>query len=140
MADVETADEEPVGGASSGADTPKGRRSFARVGREFTDEEMLSSGVQKTLLDDTERLEAECAALRGYMEKFHAADKRAAILEERIKPQTAIDIFAGGALAVGSALVGYAPNVWNEQPTGWISLILGGILIVTGIMAKKISK
>ena len=140
MVETEAADEEPAPGEANASDAPKGRRSFARMRRELTDEELQNAGVQKFLLDETDRLEADCAALRGYVEKFHSADKRACVLEEKIKPQSAIDVLTGGALAVGSASIGYAPNAWANQPSGWIFLVFGAILVVVGIVAKWVAK
>lgn len=136
----ELEDEEPSADTPVSTDVPKGRRSFAGARRELTDEEMANTGVVKILLDDTERLEGECAVLRDYVEKFHLSDKRSAILHEKLKPQTAIDLFSGAALAVGSAMVGFAPGAWKQQPTAWMALLLGCVLIIAGIIAKRVSK
>lgn len=57
-------------------------------------------------MDDTDRLEAECNTLREYAAKYHAADKENAILKEQLKRDTAFDVFIGGALATGAAMVG----------------------------------
>jgi len=139
MQQDERADEEPEEeGVAS--ETPKGRRSFARMRRELTDEELKSPGVQKILLDETERLESDCAALRLYVDRFYAADKERAILAEKLKPQTATDIFSGGALAVGSAMVGYAPGAWGHGSVGWLALVFGGLLVVSSVIAKVVSK
>ena len=44
--------------------------------------DLKSPGVQKMLLDELERADAECEGLQSYASRFHDADKRAAVLEE----------------------------------------------------------
>lgn len=140
MADTERADEEPTEGVAEAAVPAKGRRSFARLRRELTDEELNSPGVQKILIDETERLENECSDLRVFVERFYDADKQVAVLTEQRKRDTALDVFIGGALAVGSALIGYAPNVWAHQPTGYLAVAFGVILVGAGVAARWITK
>lgn len=137
MADNDPVDEEPQGDESQNPVTVKGRRSFRLARRELTDDEMNESGVQKMMLDEIDRLESDCYLLREVGAKYHVADKRVGVLEEKLKQRTAFDILTGGALAVGSALTGFAPNLWSNSPlaTAFIAGI-GIILTGVGVTAK----
>jgi len=57
--------------------------------------------VQKLLLEDLERAEAECETLEGYVERYHDADKRAAVLEEKVQAVTALEIMFGVGVGLG---------------------------------------
>ena len=72
--------EEPSGIEPSETVKPKsGRRSFSKLPRELSEKELASPAVQKMLVDEIERLEAECDDFSSYRPKFHDADKRATI-------------------------------------------------------------
>ena len=117
---------------------PSGRRQALRdLRRELTDADLASPGVQKLLLDDLERRDAECEFLTGFRERFHDADKRVAVLEQKLHAQNLVDICFGVGLAVGGALVGVSPNLWAQQPYGWI-LLIGGVGMCVGAAALRI--
>lgn len=115
-----------------------GRKSFAKLRRELSDEELTSPAVQRLLLDEIERLDNERSDLMAYRRKFHEADKRAAILEERFKGKIALEVIHVSCITVGAAALGYAPSIWAQQPTAWIMAIFGVILIAAGIGAKAV--
>ena len=141
VADHEQADEEPSDGtAAKPLPSSKGRKSFLRMRRELTDEELGTSAVQKLLMDELERLESEAASLRVFEEKFHDRDKRASILEEKIKKNLSSDIYFGASLTVGSALMSWSSSVWEIQPTGYVILLVGTALMIAGICARVILK
>ena len=118
----------------------KGRRAFTNVRRELSDEELSSPAIQRMLIDDIERLEEEKYDLSEYQEKYHEADKNAAILEEKLKSSVTQEIVFGVCLTVGAASLGYAPSVWDNQPTGWISIAFGAFLIIGGIASKVVKR
>ena len=118
----------------------KGRRAFRNVRRELSDEELSSPAIQRILIDDIERLEKESIKLGEFHDKFYEADKKAAVLEEKLKEKTAQEIVFGVCLTVGAASLGYAPSVWQSQPTGWISIIFGSLLIIGGVAAKVVKR
>ncbi len=70
------------------------------------------------------------------MERFHEADKRAAVLEERGRTQTTIEILFGVGVGLGGAIMGVAPAFWNNQPAGWLALVLGVFLIAGSTVAR----
>ena len=119
---------------------PKSRRTLSRVRRELSEEELTSPAVQRMLIGEIERLDEERAELIDYRERFYGAERRAAILEEKTKASIASDIIFGTCLTVGAAAIGYAPATWTQQPTGWIFLILGGLLIIGGTIARGVKK
>lgn len=51
------------------------RSSFRDIRRQLTEEELKQTGVQKLVIEDFERAEMECEALRSYVDRFHEADK-----------------------------------------------------------------
>lgn len=117
----------------------KGRQSFRQVRRELTEEELSSPAAQRLLLDELDRLEDENTELKGISRRFHEADKRASILDEKLKRHTALDIFSSVALVAGSLALGHAPNVWVvDNVTGSIFLVIGIVMIVGGILSKAV--
>jgi hypothetical protein len=141
MADEEPVDEEPGVSGTPSAILPKGRRSFRHARRELTDEELPETGVTKMMLDEIDRLEGECFSLRELSDRFHDADKQVGILEEKLKQRTGFDILTGGALAIGSALTGFAPNMWSSNHLATIVVALAGfVLTAVGVVAKVKAK
>jgi len=141
MAENEHPDLEPED-TGEGLTVPsgKGRRAFSRLRRELSDEELASPAVQRMLIDDIERLEKENDEAIQYRDRYHQADKKAAILEEKLKASVAQEVIFGVCLTVGSAALGYAPSVWSAQPSGWISIAFGLVLIVGGIASKVVKR
>lgn len=118
----------------------KSRRSLSRIRRELSEEELSSPAAQRLLIDEIERLDEERADLIDYRDRFYATERRAAILEEKTKTTIASDIIFGTCLTVGAASIGYAPAAWEQQPTGWIFIILGSLLIVGGMIARGVKR
>lgn len=115
-----------------------GRKSFAKLRRELSDDELASPAVQRMLLDEIERLDIERGELTSFRAKFHDADKRAAILEEKFKGKISIEIIHIACTTIGAAALGYAPSIWEKQPTAWMAAIFGIILILAGLAAKAV--
>lgn len=131
--------EEPTAGLSPDTVKPKsGRRSFSKLPRELSEKELTSPAVQKMLVDEIERLETECEDLSTYRPKFHDADKRAAILEERFKGKISIEILHAGCLTAGAAALGYAPSITTGQPSALMVAIFGVVLVIAGLAAKAV--
>ena len=119
----------------------KGRKAFNNLRRELTDEELSSPAVQRMLIDDIERLEKETEKLVGYQDRYYSAEKKAAVLDEKLKVQVAQDVTFGVCLTVGAAILGLAPSLWlPDKPHGWISIGLGVVLIVGGIASKVVRR
>lgn len=138
-----TADDpvEPEAGAPEAgpADaTPKGRRSLSRMRREMTDDELSSSGVQKIMMDDLDRLEAEKIELQRYVDRFHAADRENAVLKEKGKVRVASDITFGVLMTLGAAAIGYSPTLQAVPGASQTLVWTGAALLVGGVLSKLV--
>ena len=124
--------------ATAGEPTPpSGRRQALRdLRRELTNEDLASPGVQKMLLDELARADGDCELLNGYVTRFHDADKRAAVLEEKLRAQTALEIAFGVGVGLGGAIMGLAPSLWDKDPFGYLALIVGSLLIIGASVAR----
>lgn len=128
--------------STPGAQVPSSgrRQAFAQIKRELSETDLGSPGVQKLLLELLEGADADCEVLRGYQDRFHAADKRAGILEERLKSSKAVEVGFAVGLTLGGACVGLAPTFWDASPlNGGLVLVLG-VLLVTGSSVMRIVK
>ncbi|ESY70737.1 hypothetical protein X743_22540 [Mesorhizobium sp. LNHC252B00] len=141
MTDKAAPDEEPLLPVpQQQAPQSKGRRSFLGVRRELSEEELKAPGVRKMLLDDVDRLERELFDAQSYRDKFYEADKRAAILTVQATKSAGWDILSTLTVAVGSALLGFAPVVWGTGLAGAGALALGIALVCGGTLTKWLVK
>ena len=107
------------------------------IRRQLTEDELASPGVQKLLLENLDRAEGKCDDLQLYVDRFHEADKRSAVLEEKLKTNTALEILFAGGLAMGSAIIGLAPIMWDATSLkGSITLIVGLMLVIVSVVAR----
>lgn len=119
----------------------KGRRAFSNLRRELSDEELSSPAVQRLLLDDIDRLEKDNGSLSDYQTSYYEADKKVAVLNEKLKTNIAQEVTFGVCLTIGAALIGFAPSLWlPDKPHGWVSVALGVILIIGGIASKVVKR
>jgi len=139
MSDLEpSVDDIPISTARRLERPAKGRRSFETVARELNDKELSGPVVQKMLLDEVERLEGELSQARLYQEKFHEADKKASVLEERLQKDASYEVLYNSCVIGGSVLLGFAPTVWSDQPLGAFTVIVGAIAVIGGLWSKKV--
>ncbi len=118
------------------APATKGLRAFSRLRREVSEEELTSPGAVRLLLAHLDRTDEQVAELAGYRDRFYQADKERAILQERLKTKIAAEIIFATCLTVGAALIGFSPGLWSTAPYGWISIILGSLLIAGGVVSR----
>jgi hypothetical protein len=112
------------------------RQAFRDIRRQLQDTDLSSPGVQRLLLDELDQSEAECEVLNAYVERFHEADKRAAVLEEKLKGNNAFDILFTVGVGVGCAIIGVSPLFWNEGARGPIALCIGLLLAIGSGVAR----
>lgn len=145
----------PAGPPQPPAAVPaSGRRQSLRELRRELSEEDLTPAVAKVLLDDLFYAEARCeelaGELAGYIERYHDADKRAAVLEERLesrdrvdevkrKGRVAIDVVYGTGLGITGILASMVPMIWDKQPQA-ILLIAVAVVVGVGSVAVKALK
>lgn len=120
---------------------PVGRQVFRGLSRELNDADLANPGVQKMLLAELERMDNECASLRGYIERFYEADKDRGILKERLKTVTSIEVIFGTGMVIGGAILSISfsfPEAMKPYTT--ISFILGGLIVVVVTVARLIKR
>lgn len=120
----------------TGVATTGKRQAFRDIRRQLQEQELANPGVQKLLLEELETADAKCEILEGYVDRFHEADKRAAILEEKLRPQTALEICFGFGVGLGCAIMGLAPLFWDTSIRGPIVLAVGVLLVVGATIAR----
>lgn len=102
------------------------------------------------LIDDIERLEranekleqthhSTLEKLNGLADKYHAADKQCAVLDERFKVKKSIEVINGTCIAVGGLVGGYGFSIVQSQSgIGWTCIGIGAVLILAGAIAKAV--
>src|SRR5687768_1906151 len=79
-----------------------GRRAALRdLRRQLTDDELANPGVHKLLLDEIERADLECSELREYREKYFVSERSVAVLQEKVRAGTALEIMFGVGVGLG---------------------------------------
>jgi hypothetical protein len=106
----------------------------------LTDDELSSPAIQRLLLDELDRLEREVSEQSQFRDRYHEADKRASVLEEKVKHWEATEIAHILCLTAGSALIGYAPSVWDHPPVGYLAIAIGAVLVIGAVIAKTRNK
>ena len=120
---------------------PKTRQSFSKVRRELSDEELAAPAVQKMLIDEIERLERENDELSVFRERFHTADKRASLLEEKGRKSLSGEVSFAVALTIGAGAITHAISLLETSaPTAWLLIAFGIILIVGGIASRVVQR
>jgi|TARA_R100000501_G_C2541867_1_gene60274 hypothetical protein len=101
-----TLEDEQLPSSEEGSAEPKrkGSKTFARIKRELSDDELGQTGFQKMQMDNVERLEEECFELRGYIERYHEADKQVGVLNEKLKSKKSHEVIYSSMLAAGSQI------------------------------------
>jgi hypothetical protein len=114
------------------------RQAFSNIRRQLSETDLASPGVQKMLLEELDRAESQCEVAEGFRERFHSADKEAAVLREKLKTVTAMEIFFGLGVAIGSILIGLAPYFWDQKAKGELMLAIGTVVLVGSAVARRI--
>jgi hypothetical protein len=121
-------------------EAPKSHRAFSRLKRELSDDDLNSPGVQKLLLEYLAQAEEEVVSLKSFQDKYHEADKKNGVLEEKLKVDVAAEVLSTGTIAVGAAALVYGSSEWSHQPIGAIAVAFGAVLTLVGILAKVIRR
>jgi len=108
---------------------------FQKIARELAADDLSNSAVHKLLLNELDKLEDQVASLQSVKEDYHKLDKENAVLKEKVKKNTAFELLYTICLAVGSACIGFS-KLFNFSEQGWVLVLFGGVLILTGILTK----
>lgn len=111
---------------------------YAKVQRLLSEEDMASPAVQKLLLNENDRMARELSKLHLMEEKYHARDKDAAILEEKLKKSTGAEILYTLCTSGGAALVGFSKAFWENN--GWVLLVMGFVFVICGLAFKFVKR
>lgn len=82
------------------------------------------------LLDRVDSAELECGDLKAFVSLYHEADKKAAVLEEKLKRTTAVEILCGAGFSLGGILIGVAPSLFDTHPFGGSTVLITGAVFV----------
>lgn len=114
---------------------------YTNIQREISEQDLQTPAVQRILLGEVDKLQNKVDSLELVQNQFHNIDKKAAILEEKLKSTNAHEILYTFSLTIGSVIIGLSPTLWSTKNNhGIIALIVGAILIVGGIASKVIKK
>lgn len=135
--DTEEPDDGDQNVTDIGTPQPKGRRlSFGKVRRDLTEEELSSSGVQKMLLDELDRMDGVEDELKSVAANYYEARTSLAVSEEKLKTHNAFDILSTGSIAIGSLLFGAAFSFNQDVQKFWVLVATSLVLIAIGVIAK----
>jgi hypothetical protein len=113
------------------------RQAFKDIRRQLSESDLATPGVQKMLLEELQLAEDKCELLEAYVERYHDADKRAAVLDEKLSAQTAFDVLFNISFGVGCAIIGLAPFFWEMRGSaGPLSLAVGIVLAAGATVAS----
>jgi hypothetical protein len=133
---VEKTTDSPASTSPTTVQPTGNRQALRNIRRQLDESELASSGVQKLLIEMLERAESDCEIAEGYRDRYHAADKRAAVLEEKGRTQTALEILFAVGLAIGGVLIGLAPSFWDASYKGPTVLAFGIVLILGSVIGR----
>ena len=141
MHEIEPSDQEPhESEADPSSLSIKSRKSFSKLRRELSDDELSSPAVQRLLLDEIDRLDRQVSELESYRRGFYETEKRAAVLEQKVNRTRASEVMFAVCLCVGAAALGYAPAVWKSQPSGYIAIAFGLVLITGSTVSRLLRR
>jgi hypothetical protein len=116
------------------------RRAFKELRRELAENDLASPGVQKMLLEELQLAEDKCEVLESYVDRFHEADKKAAILSEKLAAQKAFDVLFNVSFGVGCAIIGLAPFFWDVKGSAGPLALALGIVLAGGATVASVSR
>ena len=101
---------------------------------------MGQSSNVKWLLSTLEESDERCARLSEFEDRFHDADKRAAILEEKLRTDRTLEACVGVGFALGGAIVGLTPFFWEFDMLYGIVTLAVGVLLIAGALVVRVMK
>ena len=140
MDEQELQDVEPEVPTGEPMEGKKARSALAKLRRDLSEDEITSPGALKLLLDKMDALEISVSELSDYRDKFYDSDKKAAVLETILKKDSASEYLYGFSLTIGAVFIGLSPSVWDKQPYGVLSVVLGISLIIGAVIFKAKNK
>ena len=117
------------------------RQAFQDLKRQLTESDLANPGTQKLILDMLINAESERDDLKVYVAQYYDADKRAAILQEKLSSHRLNEVLFAVGVGIGCAIIGLAPTFWDPNTArGLICLIVGGVLVIGSALARAFYK
>lgn len=116
------------------------RRSFSKLRRELTEDELSNPGTQKMLLDELERLEGELSEAKSYRGMYHEAAEDVAIYKERFKTHKAFEVMSTGTVSAGALIAGGTFDTLSGTAPEYGLFSIGVVLLLVGIGAKALKQ
>lgn len=121
--------------------SPVGRQIFRSLSRELTPADLANNpGLQKMLLAEIDRIDGECANLKGYAERFHEADKQVGILREKLRTVTSTEVIFGVGMAIGGAIMTLSFSFPEAMKSYTIISFVVGAVIILGVIGARLIK
>jgi VIT1/CCC1 family predicted Fe2+/Mn2+ transporter len=136
---AQTAAPQPTQPAVQSAPATGRRPAFQDLKIQLTDEELANPGVQKCVLDMLNRAEEQCNDLKQIETNFHKTDKRADVLEEKLKSNKINEIMFGVGVGLGGGIIGLTPYFWDQKPETGVFVLAVGLLLIIGATIGRIS-
>ncbi|WP_144435785.1 hypothetical protein [Stenotrophomonas indicatrix] len=116
-------------------------RAWSRIGRTLTARELASSGAQKLLLEDVERLYRENARIPKLVEDLHEEKLETCKLNAKLDTKKSIEIASTAMSNVGAVLVGFGPFAWDKlKLVTFVFVAVGIALMIAGFTVQRISR
>jgi hypothetical protein len=120
------------------------RQAFDDVLVPLTEEDLASRGTQKVILYMLQQARNDADQFEGYVVRFHEADKRAVVLQEKLdsisRTHKAIDIAVLVGTTLGGAIMTTATYFWAKSPaeigTGILAVAIGLVLLLGSISVR----
>lgn len=106
---------------------------LSRLSRVLTEEDLKGAGVRKMLLGQLDEYEQCKDELSNYRRNYHAKDKEAAVLKEKLAGFITFEWLYSLLLSLGAILIGY----YASQPQeGFVLLCIGIISVLLAAIIK----
>lgn len=137
--DEESKESTPIGD-SQPRETKKGKGAFSKISRELTEQDLSSPGTQRLILNELDKYEECKIQLEFYREKYYERDKSCAVYSQMLKSSRLFEVICSTMLATGPAMMSLSPSIVDKDGNWYylstIILVLGGIVLLSGIVAK----
>jgi hypothetical protein len=115
---------------------------FRGLPRELIEREWSKSGTRKLILERIAQLEIQVIELKKYRAQYYDKDKEAAVLRQKLRQSTAVDMLFDLSLAAGGALVGLSTSLFEKVP--WflsiLVVLIGLIFFVSPLFLRYYQK
>jgi len=143
---IDQVDEEPQNTTiidnSPSRETKKSKGAFSKISRELTEQDLNSPGTQRLILNELDKYEECKIQLEFYRDKYFERDKNCAVYSQMLKASKMFEVVCSTMFATGPALMSLSPSVVDKDGNWYylstIVLVLGGVILLSGILARLI--